>query len=94
MLPKILRFAMDSVLYYCVPMNRRAFTLRPSVTGIIINITITVTIHSSASAEKETPDMSIKKHLSRNDNNNALRTSIFFDACFFDAGRQASFFDF
>ena len=22
---------MDSVLYYCVPMNRRAFTLRPSV---------------------------------------------------------------
>ena len=41
MLPKILRFAMDSVLYYCVPMNRRAFTLRPTV--VIVNTT-TITI--------------------------------------------------
>ena len=48
MLPKILRFAMDSVLYYCVPMNRRAFTLRPSVVFVIIHF-ITITIPDTLS---------------------------------------------
>ena len=36
MLAKILRFAVDSLLYCCAPMNRRAFTLRPSVVIVII----------------------------------------------------------
>ena len=38
MLAKILRFAMDSLLYCCAPMNRRAFTLRPSVVSVTITI--------------------------------------------------------
>ena len=32
----MLRFAVDSLFYCCAPMNRRAFTLRPSV--IILTI--------------------------------------------------------
>ena len=65
MLPKILRFAVDSVLYYCVPMNRRAFTLRPSVVIIIIITITTITAITTitlkdaktcAAAEERAPD--------------------------------------
>ena len=38
----MLRFAVDSVLCYCVPMNQRAFTLRPSVLIIVIIIVVIV----------------------------------------------------
>ena len=42
---KILRFAVDSVLYYCGPMNRRAFTLRPSVVIFFLTVPIALRIH-------------------------------------------------
>ena len=47
LLAKILCFAVGSVLYHCARMNRRAFTVRPTVVIIsisIINIITTATI--------------------------------------------------
>ena len=45
MLAKILRFAVDSLLYCCAPMNRRAFTLRPSVVIVMMSSILRIIAH-------------------------------------------------
>ena len=44
MLAKILCFAVDSLLCCCAPMNRRAFTLRPSVVIVIVIVIIVMVV--------------------------------------------------
>ena len=44
MLAKILRFAVDSLLYCCAPMKRRAFTLRPSVVVVLVAVVVVVVV--------------------------------------------------